>query len=109
MREVTGVQGCDKTVTVTHLTYDGDNDKDVERVQTFAGCSWYGQTKAAVTNEGLKAASVYKCRIPEDATGGAPLVCARGDKITCGDVTATVLDVHDNRGKPAPHWYVEAS
>ena len=101
--------GCDKTVTVTHLTYDGDNDKDVERVQTFAGCSWYGQTKAAVTTEGLKAASVYKCRIPEDATGGAPLVCARGDKITCGDVTATVLDVHDNRGKPAPHGYVEAS
>lgn len=101
--------GCDKTVTITHIGYDGEKDQDVEQMQTFTGCSWYGQTKAAVTNEGLKAASVYKCRIPEDATGGAPLVCARGDKITCGDVTATVLDVHDNRGKPAPHWYVEAS
>lgn len=101
--------GCDRTVTITHLGYDGDTDQDTEQVQTFSGCSWYGQTKAAVTNEGLKAASVYKCRIPEWAAGGAPLVCARGDKITCGDVTATVLDVHDNRGRPAPHWYIEAS
>lgn len=101
--------GCDKTVTITHIGYDGKKDQDVEQTQTFTGCSWYGQTKAVVTTEGLKAASVYKCRIPEDANGGAPLVCARGDKITCGDVTATVLDVHDNRGKPSPHWYVEAS
>lgn len=100
--------GCDKTVTVTHLTYDGGNDKDVEQVQTFAGCSWYGQTKAAVTSEGLQSASLYKCRIPEEAAGGVPLVCARGDKITCGDVTATVTAIHDNRGRPEPHWYVEA-
>lgn len=109
MREVTGVQGCDKTVTITHLTYDGQADQDVEQVQTFAGCSWYGQTKAAVTSEGLQSASLYKCRIPEEAAGGEPLACARGDKITCGDVTATVTAIHDNRGKPAPHWYVEAS
>lgn len=102
------MQGCDKTVTITHLTYDGQADEDVEQVQTFAGCSWYGQTKAAVTNDGLQSASVYKCRIPEAAAGDEPLVCARGDKITCGDVTATVTAVHDNRGKPAPHWYVEA-
>ena len=39
----------------------------------------------------------------------AGLDIAPGDKITCGTVTATVLDVHDNRGHPAPHWYVEAS
>lgn len=101
--------GCDKTVTITHLGYDGQADKDVETVRTFAGCSWYGQTKAAVTSEGLQSASLYKCRIPEEAAGSAPLVCARGDKIACGDVTATVLDVHDNRGRPAPHWYIEAS
>ena len=66
------MQGCDRTVTITHLTYDGQADKDVETVRTFAGCSWYGQTKAAVTNEGLKAASVYKCRIPEERRWYAP-------------------------------------
>ena len=105
---VADMLGCDKTVTITHLGYDGDTDQDTEQVQTFAGCSWYGQTKAAVTSNGLQSASVYKCRIPEEAAGSAPLVCARGDKITCGDVTATITAIHDNRGKPAPHWYVEA-
>lgn len=102
------MQGCDKTVTITHLAYDGDADKDVETVQTFAGCSWYGQTKAAVTDDGLRSACVYKCRIPEESAADGEPAIARGDKISCGDVTATVIDVHDNRGKPAPHWYVEA-
>ena len=100
--------GCDKTVTVTHLTYDGDNDKDVEKVQTFAGCSWYGQTKAAVTSEGLQSASPYKCRSPDATPRGAEPAIPRGDQITRGGVSATVTAVHDNRGKPAPHWYVEA-
>lgn len=103
------MQGCDKTVTITHLGYDGDTDQDTRLVQTFFGCSWQGKTRAVPGKEGLSPASVYQCRIPDGAAGGAPLVCARGDKITCGDVTATVLDVHDNRGRPAPHWYIEAS
>lgn len=102
------MQGCNQTVTVTRLGYDGAADKDVETVQTFAGCSWYGQTKAAVTDDGLQSASLYKCRIPEKAAGGKQPAIARGDKIACGDVVATVTAVHDNRGKPAPHWYVEA-
>lgn len=101
--------GCDKTVTITHLGYDGDTDQDTEQVQTFSGCSWYGQTKAAVINDGLQSASLYKCRIPEASAGGAEPAIARGDKITCGDVTATVTAVHDNRGHPAPHWYIEAN
>ena len=102
------MQGCDKTVTITHLTYDGQADADAEQAQTFSGCSWYGQTKAAVTNDGLQSASLYKCRIPEASAGGAEPAIVRGDKITCGDVTATVTAVHDNRGKPSPHWDVEA-
>ena len=61
--------GCDKTVTITHLAYDGQADKDVEQARTFAGCSWYGQTKAAVSSGGLQSASLYKCRIPEEAAG----------------------------------------
>lgn len=100
--------GCDKTVTIVHIDYDPDTDRDTEQTQTFAGCSWYGQTKATVTSAGLQSASVYKCRIPEAVVGGE-LVCSCGDRITCGGVTATVLGVHDNRDKPAPHWYVEAS
>lgn len=102
------MQAADKTVTVTHHAYDGATDTDTETVQTFAGCSWYGQNKTAVDNTGLHAARVYKCRIPESAAGSEPTI-APGDTIACGDVTATVLDVHDNRGHPAPHWYVEAS
>lgn len=100
--------GCDQTVTLTHLHYDGDADRDVKEETTLAGVSWYGQAKTAVDSTGLHAARVYKCRIPESAAT-AGLDIAPGDKITCGTVTATVLDVHDNRGHPAPHWYVEAS
>ena len=58
---------------------------------------------------GLHPVRVYQCRIPEEAVSGSPLEIATGDKITCGDITATVLDWHDNRGRPSPHWYVEAS
>ena len=86
--------GCDQTVTLTHLHYDGDADRDVKEETTLT--------------TGLHAARVYKCRIPESAAP-AGLDIAPGDTITCGTVTATVLDVHDNRGHPAPHWYVEAS
>ena len=97
--------GCTKTVTITHLGYDGDTDQDTEQVQTFSGCSWYGQSRAAAGKEGLSPGSLYKCRIP--LASGSPAV-ARGDKIQCGDVTATVTAVHDNRGRPAPHIYLEA-
>lgn len=100
--------GCNRTVTITHLGYDGETDRDVETSRTFAGCSWYGQTKTAVTGDGLQSDCLYKCRIPEATAGGAEPAIARGDTITCGDVRATVTAVHDNRGKPAPHWYVEA-
>ncbi len=102
------MQGCNRTVTITHLGYNGETDKDTEQVQTFSGCSWHGQTKTAVTGDGLQSACIYRCRIPEEAAGGTVPAIASGDKITCGDVTATVTAVHDNRGRPAPHWYVEA-
>ena len=97
--------GCNKTVTITHLGYDGTTDKDTKQVQTFRGCNWYGQTRASPGKEGLSPGSVYKCRIP--LVAGSPAV-ARGDKIQCGDITATVTAVHDNRGRPAPHIYLEA-
>ena len=45
-KEVPAMLGCNKTVTITHLGYDGDADHDTEQVQTFSGCSWQGQTRA---------------------------------------------------------------
>ncbi len=59
--------GCDQTVTLTHLHYDGDADRDVKEETTLTGVSWYGQVKTAVDSTGLHAARVYKCRIPESA------------------------------------------
>ena len=59
--------GCDQTVTLTHLHYDGDADRDVKEETTLTGVSWYGQAKTAVDSTGLHAARVYKCRIPESA------------------------------------------
>lgn len=37
--------GCDQTVTLTHLHYDGDADRDVSEETTLTGVSWYGQAK----------------------------------------------------------------
>ena len=39
--------GCDQTVTLTHLHYDGDADRDVKEETTLTGVSWYGQAKTA--------------------------------------------------------------
>lgn len=99
------MQGCDRTVTITHLVYDGDTDRDTGQEQTFRGCSWYGGRAAAPGKEGMTARCVYRCRIPESA--GVPAV-AVGDKIACGSETATVTAVHDNRGRPGAHIYLEA-
>lgn len=99
------MQGCSRTVTIIHLGYDGENDQDIKQVQTFSGCSWQGQTRATASKDGLSPANIYKCRIP--LASGSPAV-TRGDKIQCGDITATVTAVHDNRGRPAPHIYLEA-
>ena len=101
--------GADKTVTITHFGYDSGTDTDIETTRTLRGCSWYGKNKVSAGATGLHPVRGYPCRIPEEAVSGSPLEIATGDKITCGDITATVLDWHDNRGRPSPHWYVEAS
>ena len=48
--------GCDQTVTLTHLHYDGDADRDVKEETTLTGVSWYGQAKTAVDYTGLHGA-----------------------------------------------------
>ena len=69
------------------------------------GVHWYAQHKAAADN-GLRAALTVKCRIPSDVLGDAPLPVPC-DTLTCGNVTVTVVDVHDNRGGAIGHVYVE--
>ena len=100
--------GCDKTITLIHIAYDGQADADVTTETVFTGVSWYGQNRAAVDSAGLHNARVYKCRIPAAVQGDAALPVP-GDVICCGTVRATVLDVHDNRGRANGHIYVEAN
>ena len=99
------MQGCNRTVIITHIDYDGDTDSDTEKEQTFHGCSWYGGRAASSDKNGMAGGCGYKCRIPKSA--GNPVV-AVGDKITCGSEAATVTAVHDNRGRPGAHIYLEA-
>ena len=68
--------GCDQTVTLTHLHYDGDADRDVSEETTLTGVSWYGQAKTAVDSTGLHAAQLVRkeqsvCRCNRSAS------CAR--------------------------------
>lgn len=102
------MQGCDKTVTILHIAYDGQTDRDVETDRTFEGCSWYGQTGASADSSGLRGASLYKCRIPQSVLGEIEPEIQIGDKVRCSGVEATITAVHDNRGRPAPHIYLEA-
>lgn len=96
---------CDKTVTLTHRTFDPDTGGDREIVTELRGVHWYAQHKAAADN-GLRAALSVKCRIPPGALEDAPLPVP-GDTLTCGAVAVTVVDVHDNRGGAIGHVYVE--
>ena len=102
------LHGCDKTVTIVHLEYDGEADEDKRTETVLHGCSWYSNVKASVSNSGLDAACLYKCRIPLEAAGEAEPPMARGNKIRCGQDEGTILAIHDNRSRPAPHWYIEA-
>ena len=99
---------CDKTVTLVHAGYDGRADTDTSSETVLKGVSWYSQNRAAVDSTGLHHARIFKCRIPENVLGHAALPVP-GDVLRYGDITATVLDVHDNRGHTGGHVYVEAS
>lgn len=97
---------CNETVTVTHIAYNCDTGEDEELTSTLPGVSWYGKYRASPVTGGLHGTSVYQCRVPDASAEG--LEIAPGDKITCGNVTATVTAVHDNRRGQNPHLYIEA-
>lgn len=97
---------CNETVGITHIAYNSDTGEDEEFTSTLSGVSWYGKYRASPDTGGMHGAAVYQCRIPEAAA--QRLEIAPGDKITCGNVTATVTAVHDNRRGQNPHWYIEA-
>lgn len=117
--------------------YQTPDRLDVYRCHTIQGVSWYAQNKYAVDDSGLKAAKLYKVRIPkENAPGylppgeyqaaGAPedtWTLRPGDKIVRGVVETiagakfaaltrtheafVVLDAHVNEYGFNPHYYVE--
>lgn len=99
--------GCDKTITLTHTEYNSHTGTDIVTETEIYGVSWYSQNRAAVDSAGLHAARTFKCRIPEEVLpdGVMPMP---GDTIYCCGTSATVLDVHDNRGHALGHVYVEA-
>ena len=99
--------GCDKDAVLTHLAFDEDTGGDKKIQTALHGVSWYIQNKTAVDSGGLHAARLVKCRIPAAVLGDASLPVP-GDTLTCGGLTAAVLDVHDNRGRVNGHIYVEA-
>ena len=99
---------CDKNVTLVHAGYERTADTDTSSETVLKGVSWYSQNRAAVDSTGLHHARIFKCRIPENVLGHAALPVP-GDVLRYGDITATVLDVHDNRGHTGGHVYVEAS
>lgn len=91
--------------------------------------SWHRQNKVRVTDGGLQAAQIVRCRVPVDGLDAetlADLAALRpGDRIAHGTLDtadaaafaalarsmdgAVVLDVHDNRRGLCPHYYIEGS
>ena len=98
---------ADKTVTITHLAYDGKTDTDVKTETVLHGCSWQAQHGSRIGTGTQTAALLVRCRIPAAALHGQELALAPGDTIACGAETAAVLAVHDNRRGRLPHIYVE--
>lgn len=58
---------CEETITVFNAKLNPATDRDEYRGTVISGVSWFCETIAAVDGSGLKAASKYTVRIPEDA------------------------------------------
>lgn len=127
------------TENVTVINRTTENGIDVYHCHILQGVSWYGQNKYSPNTGGLKAAKLYKIRIPAallkgyidpdqytiapDKTGLWTL--APGDKILLGQrgtitgvefaalartaTACTVLDVHKNLYGLNQHIYIEGA
>ena len=62
---------CSETVTVYNARVDPAQRMEVYTPTVLTGVSWYSEVVSAVTDSGLKSASKYTLRIPEevDAAG----------------------------------------
>jgi len=121
-----------KTITIVNMVHDRTADEDIISCRTLTGCSWFARIKASETDVGMQKSRQHLIRIPAPKAGFVPAdrwsgygwTLKAGDKIVSGakyittaaefaalkgtDV-CTITDVHDNRDKPLPHWFVEGA
>ena len=54
---------ADKTVTITHLAYDGKTDADVKTETVLHGCSWQAQHGSRIGTGTQTAALLVRCMV----------------------------------------------
>lgn len=116
------MQGCDKTVTLYHRSYDPNNRGDVWSRTVHPAASWYGAQAATVSDKGFITADSYTVRIATSdeilAAPGDVLVLGEVEDTISGSATLTskyhgfcfvVTHVKDNRRgmRSAWHWRIE--
>lgn len=87
----------DKTVTVYHKEYDGENAFDVYHGTVIEGVSFFSKVATSVTTEGLTAASEATLRIPL-AAASTDLSLQNGDLVCEGALQTEGLrpgDLHE--------------
>ena len=78
-----------ETITVYNPRYDSTVDDNVWYGTVIQGVSWYGSTRDAITEKGLKASDAYTIRIPMTADAGGstyvlpPVFAATADPTNC--------------------------
>lgn len=78
---------CNETVTVYNARLDRERDSTVYVPTVIRGVSWYGSVKSTVDSGGLKAASQYTIRIPQDADTGGKGYTGAGEYKAAADVS----------------------
>ena len=58
---------CNETITVFNTSLDAETGYDTYIPTIIRGVSWYCEVASAVDSSGLKAADIFKIRIPVDA------------------------------------------
>lgn len=110
---------CDQTATLIRLEYDEKQDAERYACTVLIGVSWYGKACIVKDENGRKAASEYRVRIPAAVADKAGVTPKRGDFLVLGAVTSVscieeisahtgfvIHSVGDNRRGRFRHWVV---
>lgn len=110
---------CDQTATLIRLEYDEKQDAERYACTVLIGVSWYGKACVVKDENGRKAASEYRVRIPAAVADKAGVTPKRGDSLVLGAVASVsrmedisayagfvVQTVSDNRRGRFQHWAV---